>query len=197
LNKDEDDPLDDVITLEQAIATNKAATAAAASASSDTTGTAPMHIDVAVGATGDTLPISGSPSAADAKKAKSSQKNSEKSKKKKKNKKTAAERKRKRIEEGFEEEDEEYLKAREEEEEFESEVIDITKWNKKSIMHTSATSDVFVQFVVPDCGNCRYLKPDFRRVANAFKDVSIPYIVYDYLISAGFGAWFITSILYV
>jgi hypothetical protein len=51
LNKDEDDPLDDVITLEQAIATNKAATAAAAaaaSASSDTTGTAPMYTHMAL-----------------------------------------------------------------------------------------------------------------------------------------------------
>jgi thiol-disulfide isomerase/thioredoxin len=64
-----------------------------------------------------------------------------------------------------------------------SEVINISQLNIKEIFSTKK-ADVFMVFHAPSCGLCKRLKPEFRKVSNAFKDVSSEITWYALLLCA-------------
>lgn len=52
------------------------------------------------------------------------------------------------------------------------EVVTLSNLNIKAVL-ANKNADIFVQFHKPECDLCRHLRPEFRKTANAFKDVSV------------------------
>jgi len=50
-----------------------------------------------------------------------------------------------------------------------SAVVDITNDNYKALVADS-TKDIMLEFYAPWCGHCKALKPEYKKLANAFKD---------------------------
>lgn len=58
----------------------------------------------------------------------------------------------------------------EEEDDSESAVVTLTSENFRSVVEDS-TKNVLVEFYAPWCGHCKQLKPEYKKVAEYFKDV--------------------------
>ena len=58
-----------------------------------------------------------------------------------------------------------------------SNVVHLTSDNFKETV-TDSTADVMVEFYAPWCGHCKALKPQYAKLATAFKDVSYKAVLY-------------------
>ncbi len=57
-----------------------------------------------------------------------------------------------------------------------SNVVHLTSDNFKETV-TDSTADVMVEFYAPWCGHCKALKPQYAKLATAFKDVSDGFVL--------------------
>ena len=66
-------------------------------------------------------------------------------------------------------------------------MVHLTNDNFK-VMVTDSAADVMVEFYAPWCGHCKALKPQYAKLATAFKDVSsVQFVSFRYWFGYGYG----------